>query len=93
MRYDRIIDNAAFWNEKVGNVVCQVKWNCKYFHLTSTEILKKNLPGEVRPKICPFGCTVVNRFTEATADFTVFIFFLKTVEKILTTHDFTLFPN
>ena len=33
MRYDRIIDNAAFWNEKVGNVVCQVKWNCKYFHL------------------------------------------------------------
>ena len=62
MRYDRIIDNAAFWNEKVGNVVYQVKWNCKYFHLTSTEILKKNLPGEVRPKICPFGCTVVNRF-------------------------------
>ena len=38
MRYDRIIDNAAFWNEKVGNVVCQVKWNCKYFHLK--QILK-----------------------------------------------------
>ena len=33
---------------------------------TNSEISKKNLPNEVSPGICPFGCIVVNLFTQAT---------------------------